>query len=349
MGIQLIRRQSQNSETRQMLTVMEASTHRGAEMVRQVLTFARGRESERELLNVGRLVREMENVVRQTLPKSITVTAMVPSDLWPVLGNSTQLHQVLLNLCVNARDAMPGGGELTLVADNVELSPEEAKGFLEAAPGCYVMLLVSDTGTGIPAEVLPRLFEPFFTTKDPGKGTGLGLSTLARIVRNHGGFVSVKSEVGAGTSFEIYFPRAEAPPTTSAAAAPAELALGRGELLLFADDDRSVREMVGPTLIEQGYRVLSAANGAEALALLSQHHREVRLLLTDLAMPVMDGAATLEAVRARYPSLPVIVMSGSFDPGTERLPAGVTGFLAKPFPLEQLLTAIADALRAKPG
>ena len=349
MGIQLIRRQSQNSETRQMLTVMEASTHRGAEMVRQVLTFARGRESERELLNVGRLVREMENVVRQTLPKSITVTAMAPSDLWPVLGNSTQLHQVLLNLCVNARDAMPGGGELTLVADNVELSPEEAKGFLEAAPGCYVMLLVSDTGTGIPAEVLPRLFEPFFTTKDPGKGTGLGLSTLARIVRNHGGFVSVKSEVGAGTSFEIYFPRAEAPPTTSAAAAPAELALGRGELLLFADDDRSVREMVGPTLIEQGYRVLSAANGAEALALLSQHHREVRLLLTDLAMPVMDGAATLEAVRARYPSLPVIVMSGSFDPGTERLPAGVTGFLAKPFPLEQLLTAIADALRAKPG
>ena len=349
MGIQLIRRQSQNSETRQMLTVMEASTHRGAEMVRQVLTFARGRESERELLNVGRLVREMENVVRQTLPKSITVTAMVPSDLWPVLGNSTQLHQVLLNLCVNARDAMPGGGELTLVADNVELSPEEAKGFLEAAPGCYVMLLVSDTGTGIPAEVLPRLFEPFFTTKDPGKGTGLGLSTLARIVRNHGGFVSVKSEVGAGTSFEIYFPRAEAPPTTPAAAAPAELALGRGELLLFADDDRSVREMVGPTLIEQGYRVLSAANGAEALALLSQHHREVRLLLTDLAMPVMDGAATLEAVRARYPSLPVIVMSGSFDPGTERLPAGVTGFLAKPFPLEQLLTAIADALRAKPG
>ena len=349
MGIQLIRRQSQNSETRQMLTVMEASTHRGAEMVRQVLTFARGRESERELLNVGRLVREMENVVRQTLPKSITVTAMVPSDLWPVLGNSTQLHQVLLNLCVNARDAMPGGGELTLVADNVELSPEEAKGFLEAAPGCYVMLLVSDTGTGIPAEVLPRLFEPFFTTKDPGKGTGLGLSTLARIVRNHGGFVSVKSEVGAGTSFEIYFPRAEAPPPTSAAAAPAELALGRGELLLFADDDRSVREMVGPTLIEQGYRVLSAANGAEALALLSQHHREVRLLLTDLAMPVMDGAATLEAVRARYPSLPVIVMSGSFDPGTERLPAGVTGFLAKPFPLEQLLTAIADALRAKPG
>jgi two-component system, cell cycle sensor histidine kinase and response regulator CckA len=349
MGIQLIRRQSQDSETREMLTVMEANTHRGADMVRQVLTFARGREGQRELLNVGRLVREMENIVRQTLPKSITVAAMVPSDLWPVLGNSTQLHQVLLNLCVNARDAMPSGGELTLAADNVELSPDEAKGIPEAVPGRYVMLLVSDTGTGIPPEVLPQLFQPFFTTKSPGQGTGLGLSTVARIVRNHGGFVSVKSEVGTGTAFEIYLPRAEAPAPAPAAAAPVGLALGKGELLLFIDDDRSVREMVGPTLTEHGYRVLSAANGAEALALLSQHQREVRLLLTDLAMPVMDGAATLEVVRVRYPTLPVIVMSGSLDPGKERLPAGVTGFLAKPFPLEQLLAAIADALQAKPG
>jgi two-component system, cell cycle sensor histidine kinase and response regulator CckA len=349
MGIQLIRRQAQDSETREMLTVMEANTHRGADMVRQVLTFARGRGGERELLNVGRLVREMENIVRQTLPKSITVAAMVPPDLWPVLGNSTQLHQVLLNLCVNARDAMPGGGELTLAADNVELGPEEAKGMPEAAPGRYVMLLVSDTGTGIAPEILPRLFQPFFTTKGPGQGTGLGLSTLARIVRNHGGFVSVKSEVGVGTTFEIYFPRAEAPTPQGAAAAPVGLPLGKGELLLFIDDDRSVREMVGPTLTEHGYRVLSAANGAEALALLSQHEREVRLVLTDLAMPVMDGAATLEVMRARYPSLPVIVMSGSLDPGKERLPAGVAGFLAKPFPLEQLLATIAEALRAKPG
>jgi PAS domain S-box-containing protein len=348
MGIQLIRRQLHDPETQQMLTVMEANTHRGAEMVRQVLTFARGREGERELLNVGRLVREMENIIRQTLPKSITVTAMVPPDLWPVLGNATQLHQVLLNLCVNARDAMPGGGELTLAADNVELSAEETKGIPEAAPGPYVMLLVSDTGTGIPPEVLPRIFQPFFTTKGPGKGTGLGLSTIARIVRNHGGFVSVKSEVGAGTTFESYFPRAAAPPPPPAAPLPAGLSRGQGELLLFIDDDRSVREMVGPTLTEHGYRVLSAANGAEALALLSQHAREVRLVLTDLAMPVMDGTATLEALRVRFPGLPVIVMSGSLEAGQERLPAGIAAFLPKPFPLEQLLTVIADALGAKP-
>ena len=348
MGIQIIRRQLHDPETRQMLTVMEANTHRGAEMVRQVLTFARGREGERDLLNVGRLVREMENIIRQTLPKSIAVTATVPPDLWPVLGNATQLHQVLLNLCVNARDAMPGGGELTLAVDNVELSPEEAKGIPEAAPGPYVMLLVSDTGSGIPPEVLPRIFEPFFTTKDPGKGTGLGLSTIARIIRNHGGFVSVKSEVGAGTTFESYFPRAAAPPPPVATTLPAGLCRGQGELLLFIDDDWSVREMVCPTLKEQGYRVLSAANGAEALALLSQHAREVRVVLTDLAMPVMDGTATLEALRMRFPDLPVIVMSGSLEAGQDRLPAGIAAFLPKPFPLEQLLTVIADALGAEP-
>jgi len=348
MGIQIIRRQSHDPETRQMLTVMEANTHRGADMVRQVLTFARGREGERDLLNVGRLVREMENIIRQTLPKSIAVTAMVPPDLWPVLGNATQLHQVLLNLCVNARDAMPGGGELTLAADNVELSPKEAKSFPEAVPGPYVMLLVSDTGTGIPPEVLPRIFEPFFTTKDPGKGTGLGLSTIARIVRNHGGFVSVKSEVGAGTTFESYFPRAAAPPPPVTTTLPAGLRKGQGELLLFIDDDWSVREMVGPTLKEQGYRVLSAANGAEALALLSQYSREVRLVLTDLAMPVMDGTATLEALRVRFPHLPVIVMSGSLEAEQEHLPAGIAAFLPKPFPLDQLLTVISDALGAKP-
>ena len=349
MGIQLIRRQAHDPETQQMLTVMEANTHRGADMVRQVLTFARGRDGERELLNVGRLLREMENIVRQTLPKSITVTAMVPRDLWPVLGNATQLHQVLLNLCINARDAMPHGGELTLAADNVELSAEEAKAMTDAAAGPYVMLLVSDTGTGIAPEVLPRLFEPFFTTKGPGKGTGLGLSTIARIVRNHGGFISVKSEVGAGSGFEIYFPRADVAPAPSPTPrVPAtRLPTGKGELILFVDDDRSVREMVGPPLLEQGYRLLSAANGAEALVLLGQRAHEVRLVLTDLAMPVMGGAEMLKLLRTRYPALPVILMSGSLDTSKEQPPAGVVAFLQKPFRLEQLLTAIDDALQSK--
>jgi PAS domain S-box-containing protein len=349
MGIQLIRRQLLDPASQQMLAVMEASTNRGAEMVRQVLTFARGREGERELLDIGRLIREMEHIVRQTLPKTITVAAMVPGDLWPVMGNATQLHQVLLNLCINARDAMPEGGQLTLAADNVELSADEAKGIPNAKPGPWVLLLVSDTGTGIAPEVLPRIFEPFFTTKAPGEGTGLGLSTIARIVRNHEGFVSVKSELGAGTSFEIYCPRAERAPARAPtdAALPAGLLPGQGRLILFVDDDQSVREMVVPTLTEHGYRVLSAGNGAEGLALLSHHQRDVCLILTDLAMPVMDGTAMLEALRAQLPDLPVILMSGEVESDEGVLPLGATAFLRKPFRLEQLLTAIADALKPK--
>jgi CheY-like chemotaxis protein len=231
----------------------------------------------------------------------------------------------------------------------VDLDAAEADEIRDATPGQYVMLLVSDTGTGIAPEVLPRIFDAFFTTKGPGKGTGLGLSTISRIVRNHGGFVSVKSKVGEGTTFEIYLPRAEPTPVPAPTAAHAfvETSAGRGELILFVDDDRSVREMVAPALADEGYRVLSAANGAEALALLNQHDRDVRLVLTDVAMPVMDGMEMLTALRSRRPDLPVILMSGTLDTTKSQTPAGVTSLLLKPFRLEQLLTVIAQALKSQ--
>lgn len=349
MGIQIIRNKVSEPDIQQMLSVMETNTYRGADMVRQVLTFARGRDGERELLDLGKLVREMENILRQTMPKSITVETLVPKDLWSVMGNATQLHQALLNLCVNARDAMPNGGRLTLATDNVELTAEEARDIPEAKPGHYVMLMVSDTGSGIPPEILPRIFEAFFTTKAPGKGTGLGLSTIARIVRGHGGCLSVKSEVGSGTSFDIYLPRAEtakATPQDAAGTAPATKA-GRGELVLFVDDDRSVREMVTPALIENGYKVLGADNGVEALALLNQHANEVRVVIADISMPMMDGLELIEKLRARRRDLPVVLMSGTFDVKANPLPAGAAGFLSKPFRLEQILSVIAKALPAK--
>jgi PAS domain S-box-containing protein len=350
MGIQLIRNKVAEPDVRQMLSVMETSTHRGADMVRQVLTFARGRDGERELLEVGRLIRDMENILRQTMPKSIVVEAMLPSDLWPVLGNATQLHQALLNLCVNARDAMPKGGRLTIAADNVELTAEEAKEIHNGRPGPFVMILVSDTGTGIPPDVLPRIFEAFFTTKAPGKGTGLGLSTIVRIVRNHGGFITVKSDVGTGTSFDIYLPRAEPEPVTRTAALPQpSLRAGHGELLLFIDDDQSVREMVAPALKEQGYHVLTAANGAEALALLEGKERELRLVLSDIAMPVMDGLEITEKLHTRWPDLPIVLISGTFDIEKQPLPRGVIKVLTKPFRLEQLLAVTAEALQKNPA
>jgi PAS domain S-box-containing protein len=345
MGIHLIRRKARDAEVDQMLAVMEANTHRGADMVRQVLTFARGREGDRELLDVGRLLREMEHICRQTLPKTIVVSALAPKDLWPMMGNSTQLHQVLLNLCINARDAMPKGGHLTLAADNVTLTEPEAADIPQAAPGSYVMVFVSDTGTGIAPEILPQIFQPFFTTKGLGQGTGLGLSTIARIVRNHGGFVSVKSQVDVGTTFEVYFPRAETattPPTSMPAAQPPR---GQGEFILLLEDDRSVREMVGSSLVEYGYRVVSAGSGAEASTLLSQHQRELRLILT---VPVLKGMVPLEVIRARCPHVPVILMSGEIQPPGRQPLAGPVAFLSKPFPSEQLLTTVANELKRQP-
>ena len=338
MGLQLLRRQNADDETRRMLAVMEDNTHRSADLVKQVLLFARGREGEREPLAAGGLLRELERIARQTFPKSINVGALVPEDLWPVLGNATELHQVLLNLCVNARDAMPAGGELTLAADNVELATAEAAAIPNARPGKFVMLLVADTGTGIPPEILPRIFDPFFTTKAEGHGTGLGLSTTARIVAAHGGFVNVQSEPGKGTSFEIYLPATGLAPTPDAPRmAPAALPRGHGELVLVADDEQALREMISLALSAQGFRVLTAANGAEAITLLRQHAGEVALVLLDDDMPVMSGRAVIPQIQALAPAPPMVLMSGDAKDFPD---APNVRTLAKPFPVDQLLSVV---------
>ena len=342
MGLQLLQKQRLDEETQRMLSVMEKNTHRGADMVRQVLLFSRGRDQEKAALPVGGLVREMEHIVRQTFPKNIHVAALVPADLWPVLGNATQLHQVLLNLCVNARDAMPRGGELTLAADNVELGDDEAGQIPNGAPGRFVMLIVSDTGSGIAPEILPRIFEPFFTTKPPGQGTGLGLSTLARIVGQHGGFVNVKSEPGRGAAFEVYLPCATlAPVADTKRAAAVKPPRGNGELILVVDDEQSIREMVSLGLTSHGYRVINAANGAEAIALFERQAREVRLVLLDTDMPVLNGQATIPLLRAQSPDVPILLMSGELDALSNKDTAAK---LVKPFQLEELLVMIAARL-----
>jgi CheY-like chemotaxis protein len=345
MGVQLLQKQHPDDETCRMLSVMEQNTHRGADMVRQVLLFARGRERDKEPLSLGSLVREMEHIVRQTFPKSINVAALVPADLWPVIGNATQLHQVLLNLCVNARDAMPSGGELTLAADNVELGADEARQIPNGAPGRFVMLIVSDTGSGIAPEILPRIFEPFFTTKPVGQGTGLGLSTMARIVSQHGGFVNVKSEPGRGATFEIYLPCATSAPTADTTRIyPADLPRNTRELILVVDDERAVREMISLGLTTQGYRVLTAANGADAIALFERQAKEVRLVLLDTDMPVLDGKATIPLLRACTPTVPIVLMSGEVDTNssTDALPQ-----LVKPFQLDELLRTVATQLDSR--
>ncbi len=341
MGTQLLRRRAEDAATRELLDLMETNTHRGADMVRQVLLFARGRGGEFERLDLGLLVKELEKLVRETFPKNIAVESFLPPDLWAVRGNPTQLHQVLLNLCVNARDAMPSGGKLSLVADNATLDAAEAAQFPEGAAGEFVSLSVSDTGTGMPPEVRAKIFEPFFTTKGEGRGTGIGLATVLRIVKAHGGFLRVESEPDAGTSFEVYLPRATAAAAVEITPEVRNLPRGNGELVLLADDEQAIRNLIESELTTFGYRVVSAANGAEAVALFRRHANEVQLFITDHAMPVMDGKQAIAEVRALKPGLPVISTSG--EGGLETI-EGVTE-LDKPFALEDLLAAIRRSLR----
>jgi PAS domain S-box-containing protein len=347
MGVQLLRRKSNDEEFSRLLDLMESNTHRGAEMVRQVLLFARGRGGDFEPLDLIPLVKELEKTVRETFPKNISVEAFLPADLGRVVGNPTQLHQVLLNLCVNARDAMPEGGRLSLAADNIELGPSEVASIPEGKPGQYISLLVSDTGTGIPPEVRARMFEPFFTTKVEGRGTGIGLSTVLRIVKSHGGLLRVDSQPGHGATFEVFLPRAPDVPSALLPQASSSLPCGHGELVLVADDEQSIRELVTEGLTFHGYRVLTAADGAEALRLFRQRSGEVRLLLTDSDMPVMDGSRLSRELRKLRPDLPVILASGE-APSENGSPAGDLVRVTKPFSLADLLAAI-DRLLSNSG
>ena len=345
MGVQLLRRKTKDEESNHLLGWMETSTHRGADMVRQVLLFARGRGGEFERLELGALVRELEKMVRETFPKNIVVKAFLPDDLWPVRGNPTQLHQVLLNLTVNARDAMPDGGRLSLVADNVELTDAEAAAIPGGKPGNYVSLLVSDTGTGMPPEVLAKIFEPFFTTKGEGRGTGIGLSTVARIVKSHDGFLRAESEPGQGTAFEIFLPAVIEAARAEVIKQPVEIPGGQGELVLVADDEQAIRELVGDALTSCGYKVLTAGDGQEVLRLYAQHQAEVRLLIIDRDMPVLDGPDTIAALRKQPSNLPIVLASdeGIIDTLTH---ANVIR-LSKPFSLDELLTVVSQSLSKK--
>ncbi len=397
MGAQWLRRKSGDEEDRQMLAMIETSAHRGADMVRQVLLFARGRGGEFERLDLAPVMQELEKMVRETFPKNISVETFLPRDLWPVQGNITQLHQVFLNLCVNARDAMPDGGKISFIADNVEFSaeelenlpkalgsptgfslsplraeraevrgqnavgssdadtasndqadpassiplPSEARAKSEVRPPLkFVSLSISDTGTGMSPAVQAKMFEPFFTTKGEGQGTGIGLATVIRIVKSHGGLLRVESEVGHGTTFEIFLPHATEVPTTPAAKAEVTLPRGHGELILVADDELALCELVAAELKEFGYRVLTATNGAEAVALCKQHASELRLFITDDSMPVLNGRQAIGEIRKLRADLPVITTSGD---GAKYF-AGVSE-LNKPFALGELLNAVSRSLK----
>jgi two-component system cell cycle sensor histidine kinase/response regulator CckA len=330
----------------ELLALVENSGQRGAGIIRQLLTFSRGLSGERGPLQPRHLVHEMTKIMGETFPRNIAIAESTATDLWTVVADATQLHQVIMNLCVNARDAMPAGGKLTIEAANVILEQNEVAALDPAArPGPYVRLQVRDTGTGIPPEIVNRIFEPFFTTKGVGKGTGLGLSTVVGIVRSHGGYMKVSSEIGRGSTFTVYLP-AVGGKAGNPDGDPAMPPRGRGEQILVVDDEASIREATGSLLELHGYCVVLATDGKEALSAFLQHQGDVRLVLTDIMMPKMDGLALIRSVRLLAPALPIIATSGldQSQNAEELARLGVGQVLAKPFVPAQLLKAIQDAL-----
>ena len=346
MAASLLKENVTDPHDREMLTMVESSARRGAEIIRQLLTFSRGADGARLPVQIRHLLKEMGAIVRETFPREIKLVEENPREVWPVIADATQLHQVLVNLCVNARDAMPDGGTLTLRTENVTLSEAEARARPEAKPGVYVALTVSDTGSGMTPEIIERIFDPFFTTKEPGKGTGLGLPTVLTIVRGHHGFMTVTSAPGRGSAFKIFLPAAPGEAETEEAETNRPFPAGAGELILVVDDEAPIRASIQQALQKYNFRVLTAANGKEAITKFLNNRERVRLVLTDAMMPEMGGAALVRALRLLDPQLKFIVTSGlgSESNDGEFATLGVKEILPKPCGPKALLEAVRRAL-----
>ena len=348
MAIQVLRMKATDEESRQWFEILRANAERGGQMVKQVLSFARGVEGERVTLQPKHLIKDIVKILQETFPKSISIKYLIAENLWVVSADATQLHQVLMNLAVNARDAMPQGGTLTIRAENVEVDDNYAQMHLEAKPGNFVMITVADTGVGMSQEIVSRIFEPFFTTKEIGKGTGLGLSTALTIVRSHGGFTNVHSEPGNGAQFSVYLPALNMGEEAEVGQKGSALPTGHGELILVVDDEEPIRQITKGTLEAFGYKVLVASDGTEAVALYAQHKDEIKVVLTDMMMPFMDGVATIRALQKMNPNVRVIAASGlaQNEKAAEAAGVGVKVFLPKPYSAERLLTSLAAILGA---
>jgi PAS domain S-box-containing protein len=350
MAVQLLEPGETSTERRELLASMEAAVKRGADMIRQVLSFATGATGRRDPIDVTQLLREVSNIPRDW-PRNLHLAFEIDKGLWSTRGDDTQLVQVLLNLISNAKDAMHSRGTVTIRARNVRLADTYSSVSHLAMPGAYVVVEVEDEGAGIPAESLPKIFEPFYTTKQAGAGTGLGLSTSLAVIRGHGGYMQAYTEVGRGSTFRIHLPAEfsdDDARATEMLQQVAELPRGSQELVLVVDDEAAIRQMTRQTLDAYGYTTAVASNGAEAIAIIEADPGRVALVLTDMAMPVMDGAATAAYLIDHHPRIPVIVASGlNANGGVARAAsAGVSAFLAKPYTTEQLLNAVAKALES---
>ncbi|MDB6004628.1 MAG: sensory box protein, partial [Prosthecobacter sp.] len=348
MSIELLKMREKDPRGMNMLSTMDNSAKRGAGMVRQLLTFASGLEGKQQAVDVGSLLKEIEKIANETFLKTIQVRIEVPADLWAVQGDPTQLHQVLLNLCVNARDAMSKGGTLKLSAWNLMIDQHYMGPNGQGEPGPYIVIQVEDTGTGMPPVVIERIFEPFFTSKELGKGTGLGLSTSLGIIKSHHGFLHVESVPEVGTKFLVCLPAHAAAPTAAESCVATELSRGHGELVLVVDDEADVRQIVQQILEAFGYRVLLAADGTEASALYASRKEEIAAVVTDMMMPLMDGPATMQALMSLNPQVRIIAASGlsTSSNAAKAAKEGAKHFISKPYTTETLLKTLHTVLQA---
>ena len=347
---QLLRLRVDDTEGQHWLDTLESTTQRGASLIRQVLTFARGEQSDRSEIFVGHLIGEVATVLRQTFDRAIQIQTTKGDELLPVRGDTTQLHQVVMNLCVNARDAMPKGGRIHISAENVMVRENDPVIRRGGRAGVHVLITVADTGPGISPEMHERIFEPFFTTKDRGKGSGLGLTTVKTIVKNHDGFVIVESEPNKGCRFKIYLPAVTTEPVKRPVqSARPTLPRGSGETILLVDDEAAFREITQATLEKYGDRVLTAADGTEGLTVFMRHRNEVQLVMTDIMMPVMDGAELIRSLHKMDLNIRFIAISGLLESEkgiVEQVAAGVhVDFLPKPFSTDSLLVSVHEALQ----
>jgi PAS domain S-box-containing protein len=337
-------------EDAEMLNAIAASAKRGADIVQHLLNFARGTDGEHLALQPADLVTEVVQILQASFPKNIRLAIQPGPRVPSILGDASQLHHVLVNLCVNARDAMPNGGKLTLETQFRVLDATAASQIPGATPGEYVVLSVRDTGTGIPSDILDRIFDPFFTTKPPESGTGLGLSNVQGIVKGHGGFLQVYSQPGQGTCFFVYLPAARGASDQTAVPKEVPSPGGNGESILFVDDESSLREISRLVLQRLHFKPMLACDGADALACVAKNLGSVNAIITDLHMPRMDGLEFIRAARALLPDVPVMVCSGRID-ATQREELArldVTRILTKPFTERQLAETLKDLL-SKPA
>jgi two-component system cell cycle sensor histidine kinase/response regulator CckA len=337
---------------------IKQNANRAASLVRQLLAFSRRQTLRPQVLDLGESLSDLTILLRRLIGEKVKLEVVHGRDLWPVKADLSQFEQVIVNLAVNARDAMPDGGNLTVRTANVHANDPRIASY-KGLPGAdYVLVEVTDSGTGMPAEVMAQIFEPFFSTKEVGKGTGLGLSTVYGIIKQTGGFVYVDSEVGKGTTFRIFLPRhiaekeepapAEKPAVAGAVAASeaaqADLT-GRGTVLLVEDED-GLRALNARGLASRGYTVLTAANGIEALEELEKNEGKVDLVVSDVVMPEMDGPTLLKEMRKTNPGLKMIFVSGYAEDAFQKNlpPGGQFAFLPKPFTLKQLVEQVKQTL-----